>query len=97
VLWLARGGALLASLASTIPAWASMDPLPVLSRFKPREGDKPRTAAAPAAPNAADRTRPGAPGTEDGRTDADNQEMPAAAPERVEQMFDPQQQRRERT
>ena len=36
VLWLARGGALLASLASAIPAWTSMDPLPVLSNYKGR-------------------------------------------------------------
>ena len=36
VLWLARGGALLASIASVIPVWASMDPLPVLSRQKAR-------------------------------------------------------------
>jgi hypothetical protein len=35
-LWLVRGGALLASIASAIPAWASIDPLPVLSRHKPR-------------------------------------------------------------
>jgi hypothetical protein len=34
VVWLARGGALLASLASSLPAWAMVDPLPVLSRFK---------------------------------------------------------------
>jgi hypothetical protein len=37
VLWLARGGALLASLASSIPAWASMDPLPVLSKLQRRK------------------------------------------------------------
>lgn len=35
VLWLARGGALLASLASAIPAWAMVDPLPVLSKLRP--------------------------------------------------------------
>jgi predicted outer membrane repeat protein len=39
VLWLARGGVLLASMASTIPAWATVDPLPVLSRFKARQGE----------------------------------------------------------
>ena len=38
VLWLARGGALLASLASAIPAWTSVDPLPVLSNYKGRAG-----------------------------------------------------------
>jgi hypothetical protein len=36
--WLARGGALLASLASSLPAWALVDPLPVLSRFKGKTG-----------------------------------------------------------
>ncbi|MEN9420158.1 MAG: hypothetical protein RI988_3779, partial [Pseudomonadota bacterium] len=41
VLWLARGGALLASLASAIPAWTSIDPLPVLSNFKTRTGKGP--------------------------------------------------------
>jgi hypothetical protein len=41
VLWLARGGALLASLASAIPAWTSIDPLPVLSNFKGRSGKGP--------------------------------------------------------
>ncbi|MCA6338376.1 MAG: putative Ig domain-containing protein, partial [Phenylobacterium sp.] len=39
MLWLARGGALLASIAAAIPAWASMDPLPVLSRQKQRGVD----------------------------------------------------------
>jgi predicted outer membrane repeat protein len=39
VLWLARGGVLLASMASSIPAWATVDPLPVLSRFKSRHGE----------------------------------------------------------
>lgn len=41
VLWLARGGALLASMASAIPMWASVDPLPVLSRQRARrDGDR---------------------------------------------------------
>ena len=39
VLWLARGGVLLASMASSIPAWATVDPLPVLSRYKARPGE----------------------------------------------------------
>lgn len=39
VLWLARGGVLLASMASSIPAWATVDPLPVLSRFKARQSE----------------------------------------------------------
>lgn len=36
MVWLARGGALLASLASSLPAWAMVDPLPVLSRYRSR-------------------------------------------------------------
>ena len=40
VLWLVRGGALLASLSATLPAWANLDPLPVLSRVRsPAGGD----------------------------------------------------------
>jgi hypothetical protein len=38
VLWLARGGALLASIASGIPAWMTVDPLPVLSRYRAANG-----------------------------------------------------------
>jgi hypothetical protein len=38
VLWLARGGALVASLMSSVPAWASVDPLPVLSQMR-RKGN----------------------------------------------------------
>jgi hypothetical protein len=34
VLWLARGGALVASLMSSVPAWASVDPLPVLAQAR---------------------------------------------------------------
>jgi hypothetical protein len=41
VLWLARGGALLASLASAIPAWAMVDPLPVLSKQRTGPGRDP--------------------------------------------------------
>ena len=41
VLWLARGGALLASIASAIPVWTSVDPLPVLSKQRKRgSGDR---------------------------------------------------------
>ena len=36
VLWLARGGALVATLMSSVPAWASVDPLPVLSQMRRR-------------------------------------------------------------
>ncbi len=38
VLWLARGGVLVASLMSAMPAWAGVDPLPVLAQMK-REND----------------------------------------------------------
>jgi len=38
VLWLARGGALAASLLSALPAWTSLDPLPVLAQSKKRGG-----------------------------------------------------------
>jgi hypothetical protein len=34
VLWMARGGLLLASLLSTMPAWRVIDPLPVLAGFR---------------------------------------------------------------
>jgi Tol biopolymer transport system component len=37
VLWLARGGVLVASLMSSVPAWASVDPLPVLSQMRRAE------------------------------------------------------------
>jgi len=39
VLWLLRGGLLLSTLVSTLPAWAVIDPLPVLSRAK-RDDDE---------------------------------------------------------
>jgi hypothetical protein len=38
IVWLARGGALIASMASSIPVWASMDPMPVLSRYRGQQG-----------------------------------------------------------
>ncbi|MFZ2648775.1 MAG: cadherin-like domain-containing protein, partial [Burkholderiaceae bacterium] len=38
VLWLARGGVLMASLMSALPAWAMVDPLPVLAQVKRRDG-----------------------------------------------------------
>jgi predicted lipid-binding transport protein (Tim44 family) len=37
VLWLARGGVLMASLMSALPAWSAVDPLPVLGRSKRRD------------------------------------------------------------
>ena len=33
VIWMLRGGSLFASLVSTLPAWSSFDPLPVLNKF----------------------------------------------------------------
>ena len=46
MLWLARGGVLMASVMSALPAWASLDPLPVLAQLKrqasdPASGDSP--------------------------------------------------------
>jgi hypothetical protein len=38
-LWLARGGALVASLAAALPAWAMVDPLPVLGQVRKRRDD----------------------------------------------------------
>jgi hypothetical protein len=37
VLWLARGGVLMTSLLSALPAWSAVDPLPVLGRVKRRD------------------------------------------------------------
>lgn len=37
VLWLLRSGALLSSVLATIPAWRSIDPLPVLASFPTRK------------------------------------------------------------
>ncbi|MDX1434899.1 MAG: hypothetical protein R3286_20830, partial [Gammaproteobacteria bacterium] len=39
VIWLARGGLLLASLLSSMPAWRVIDPLPVLASVAGRAGD----------------------------------------------------------
>ncbi len=38
--WLLRGGTLLASLATTLPAWRSFDPLPVVSGSKKKREDQ---------------------------------------------------------
>jgi len=38
VLWIARGGILLASLLSTMPAWRLIDPLPVLASLRKASG-----------------------------------------------------------
>jgi hypothetical protein len=40
VLWLLRGGALLASLVSSLPAWHLLDPLPVLRNSPDDEDDE---------------------------------------------------------
>ena len=38
VVWLVRGGVLMTSLMSVVPAWAGLDPLPVLSEIRRAEG-----------------------------------------------------------
>lgn len=38
VIWLVRGGALLGSMLSAMPAWAMVDPLPVLARARSGQG-----------------------------------------------------------
>jgi hypothetical protein len=45
VLWLLRGGSLLSSLLSMLPAWQSIDPLPVLDNFESRKRRKKRMNA----------------------------------------------------
>ena len=40
VLWLLRGGVLVASLMSSLPAWLVVDPLPILARTRKRDGDE---------------------------------------------------------
>jgi hypothetical protein len=37
VIWLVRGGVLMTSLMSAVPAWAGMDPLPVLAEMRRAE------------------------------------------------------------
>jgi hypothetical protein len=39
VIWLLRGGLLLSSLLSSLPAWHVIDPMPVLARSGPRDDD----------------------------------------------------------
>jgi hypothetical protein len=41
VAWLVRGGTLLASMISAMPAWVSFDPLPVLDTFQDRKSATP--------------------------------------------------------
>ena len=40
VIWLLRGGVLLSSLLSSLPAWRLVDPLPVLSRLSDDTDDE---------------------------------------------------------
>lgn len=39
VIWLVRGGVLMTSLMSVVPAWAGMDPLPVLAEMRRHAAD----------------------------------------------------------
>lgn len=41
LLWLVRGGMLLASVLSSLPAWHALDPLPILARAKRDRKNKP--------------------------------------------------------
>ena len=40
VIWLVRGGSLLATMVSVIPTWASFDPLPVMDRFEEEKSEE---------------------------------------------------------
>ena len=40
VVWLARGGLLIASLLSSMPAWRAIDPLPVLASFRDNDDEE---------------------------------------------------------
>lgn len=40
VIWLLRGGVLLSSLLAAMPAWAALDPLPILSKSHDRSMDE---------------------------------------------------------
>jgi hypothetical protein len=44
-IWLLRGGSLLSSMLSVLPAWKSIDPLPVLENFESRRRRKERIAS----------------------------------------------------
>ncbi len=48
LIWLLRGGSLLSSLLSILPAWKSMDPLPVLDSFENSRKRKKRRSASDA-------------------------------------------------
>jgi hypothetical protein len=68
VLWLLRGGALIASLLSSLPAWRLVDPLPVLGSMGGRAGDEDDDSLEDLV---ADNGPPSAPG-EDALADNDN-------------------------
>ena len=53
VLWLIRGGVLLGSYLSALPAWRILDPLPVLARSddEGEEDDEPLAAQGPGSRN----------------------------------------------
>jgi hypothetical protein len=42
VIWLLRGGALVTSMLSSLPAWRLVDPLPILGRLDDNDGDDPQ-------------------------------------------------------
>ena len=44
LIWLLRGGVLLSSLLSSLPAWRLVDPLPVLSRLSDDSDDEDDTS-----------------------------------------------------
>ena len=69
VLWLLRGGALIASLLSSLPAWRLVDPLPVLGSMGGRAGDEDDDSLEDLV--ADERDPPSAPG-EDALADNDN-------------------------
>ena len=69
VLWLLRGGALIASLLSSLPAWRLVDPLPVLGSMGGRAGEEDDDSLEDLV--ADDRQAPSAPG-QDELADNDN-------------------------
>lgn len=46
VIWLIRGGSLLATMVSVIPTWASFDPLPVMDRFEEEKSEEDKESLA---------------------------------------------------
>lgn len=68
VLWLLRGGALIASLLSSLPAWRLVDPLPVLGSMGGRAGDEDDDSLEDLVAEAGPPSRPGA----DDAADNDN-------------------------